>query len=134
MMKIVPRTGTAAGESTHPTRKKQAPRQTKDYRLETLDGELLLYHPAHTKTLYLNETASLVWRLCDGERTGEDICEILREAFPDASSVDADVESTLESLLQSQAIDYGGHPLTRPWAAAAAGAPPAETAIPDRDD
>ena len=137
-MKIGPRSGTGTRASADPTRRKQAPRQTEDYRLETLDGELLLYHPAQTKTLYLNETASLVWNLCNGERTSDEICAILREAFPDASDVDADVESTLESLLHSRAITYGGKRSTRPGPVADAGpdaGPDAgETAVPHRDN
>ncbi len=129
-MKIGPRSGTGTRASADPTRRKQAPRQTEDYRLETLDGELLLYHPAQTKTLYLNETASLVWNLCNGERTSDEICAILREAFPDAS----DVESTLESLLHSRAITYGGKRSTRPGPVADAGPDAGETAVPHRDN
>ena len=45
------------------------PRRKTDYRLEQLDGEMVLYHPSETKILYFNQTASLIWQLCDGERT-----------------------------------------------------------------
>ncbi len=90
--------------------------------------------PRKTKTLYLNETASLVWNLCNGERTSDEICAILREAFPDASDVDADVESTLESLLHSRAITYGGKRSTRPGPVADAGPDAGETAVPHRDN
>ena len=40
----------------------RTPRQNTDYRLETVDNEILLYHPVKTKTLYLNETVALIWR------------------------------------------------------------------------
>ena len=49
------------------------PRRKPDYRLEAIDNELLLYHPAETKILYCNETASLIWQLCDGQRTLQEI-------------------------------------------------------------
>ena len=76
-----------------------------DFRLEEMDGELLLYHPASTKAVYLNETASMIWKLCDGERTIGEILELLRESFPEAGeSMEADVESTLESFADQAAI------------------------------
>ena len=83
------------------------PRQSSDYRLEAIDGEVLLYHPERTKTLYLNETASLVWNLCSGERTADEIVRLLEEAFPDAeATVSHDVEQALRRLHEHKAIEY----------------------------
>lgn len=76
-----------------------------EFKLEELDNELLLYHPAKTKTVYLNETASLVWQLCDGERSVGEIAALLKESFPDAAErVDEDVESTLRTFADHGAI------------------------------
>jgi hypothetical protein len=84
------------------------PCQKPDYRLEMIDGELLLFHPGQTKILYCNPTASLVWQLCDGRRTGQEITTLLAEAFPeDAEAIAADVEATLRQLLQHGAIEFG---------------------------
>jgi hypothetical protein len=83
--------------------------QEPDYRLEMIDDELLLYHPGETKILYCNQTASLVWGLCDGSRTVEEITKLLCEAFPDAAyTIPADVEATLEQFHQHGAIKYVG--------------------------
>ena len=83
------------------------PRRMPDYRLEKMDDELLLFHPAQTKILYCNDTASLIWQLCDGTRTAQEIVTILSEAYPDAADVIArDVDATLKQFLDHGAIEY----------------------------
>ena len=82
------------------------PRQTAGYFLEELDGELLLYHLDETKILYCNQTASLIWTLCDGQRTVQKIVELLGEAYPEsASTIVGDVEDTLASFLEQGTIE-----------------------------
>ncbi len=76
------------------------------YRLEVLDGEHLLYNPEQTRIVSLNETASLIWRLCNGERTVAEITSLLADAFPEAADAIADdVTVALEELLQHGAIE-----------------------------
>jgi hypothetical protein len=76
-----------------------------EFHLEEFDGELLLYHPGLTKTVYLNPTASLVWQLCDGQRSAREIMELLRESFPDDSAgIEKDVTTTLEMFDQYGAV------------------------------
>ncbi len=78
------------------------PRQAPGYCLAELDSEILLYHPVKTKTVYLNDTAALVWGLCDGRRTTCDIIELLRDAFPNSVAVITDeIEWTLDQLARS---------------------------------
>lgn len=62
----------------------------------------MVYHPDEGRALYLNETASLVWRLCDGERSVADIEALLRDAFPDATELPADVDVAIGFL-----VDHG---------------------------
>ncbi len=81
------------------------PQRRPDFRLEALDGELLLYHPGQTQILYCNQSASLVWQLCDGRHTVEDIIALLRAAFPAAAdTLAADVENALRQFQQHGAI------------------------------
>ena len=83
------------------------PRQVSQFRLEQLDDDLLLYYPGLTKTVHLNETASLIWQLCDGTRSIEDIATVLREAFPDtAAQISVDVDTTLARLAGAGAIEF----------------------------
>jgi len=83
------------------------PRRKREYRLEQMDNELLLYHPAETQVMYCNETASLIWQLCDGQRTRKEIVALLVEAYPDgAERIAGDVQLTLEQFLTHGAIEY----------------------------
>jgi hypothetical protein len=83
------------------------PRRKPDYRLEEIDGELLIYHPTATNVVYCNQTASLIWQLCDGTHTATEISTLLSEAYPEAAtSIPADVDSTLRTLTQEQVIEW----------------------------
>lgn len=82
------------------------PRQRPDYLLEAVDNDLVLYHPGRNKALYLNETASVIWRLCDGNRTPAEIAELLQEAFPEReATIGGDVETTLRKFIEEDAIE-----------------------------
>ena len=72
-------------ESRPGLRRSSRPKVNPDYRLETLDNEQLLYDPEQTRVLACNETASLIWRLCDGQRTVDEIAALLADAFPEAA-------------------------------------------------
>jgi hypothetical protein len=81
------------------------PKREPDYRLEMIDGELLLYHLNETKILYCNQTASLIWRLCDGQKTVGEIASLLQEAYPEAAeAIAADVQATLGQFLAHNSI------------------------------
>lgn len=84
------------------------PRRKPDYRLELLDDEIVLYHPTDTRMLYFNQTASLIWQLCDGERSVEQIIALLAAAYPEAETdIPADVQATLEDFLKQGCIEVG---------------------------
>ena len=77
-----------------------------NFELEEIDGELLLYSPESTRSIYMNSTASIIWRLCDGKQTVSDIVGLLTEAFPDgADSIEQDVVDSLELFQSNNAID-----------------------------
>jgi hypothetical protein len=83
----------------------QTPKRQDGYRLEVIEEEALLFHPGDTKILYFNQSAAVIWQLCDGERTVEEITDLLSDAYPDAGrQIAQDVESTLEMLADHGAI------------------------------
>jgi hypothetical protein len=56
--------------------------------------------------LYCNPTASLIWQLCDGQHTTQEIVALLSAAYPEASqAIPTDVESVLQQLQQAGAIE-----------------------------
>ena len=86
----------------------QYPRQNDGYMLEELDGELLLYHLDQTKTVYLNNSAAIVWHLCTGEYSVADIIAFLQGQYPEAvEEIAGDVQDTLLKLLDAGALSLG---------------------------
>jgi len=81
------------------------PRANTEFSLEEIDDELLLYHPAKTKAVYLNETAALVWQLCDSERSVGEIISLLEENYPESDTIRTDVEQTLQQLTDNGAVE-----------------------------
>jgi coenzyme PQQ biosynthesis protein PqqD len=73
-----------------------------------LEGESVLYDHEKMAMVYLNESASVVWRLCDGHRTVADIIDAIAQAFPDqANEVSLDVPETIEFFAQQGVLQLG---------------------------
>ncbi|NBD36645.1 MAG: PqqD family peptide modification chaperone [Chloroflexi bacterium] len=90
---------------SHNTEKK--PLRKPGYHLEMMDGELLMFSPEEAQILYCNQTASLIWQLCDGERTAQEIVEMLIAAFPEAEErIWAEAPATLEKFRQHGVIEF----------------------------
>jgi pyrroloquinoline quinone biosynthesis protein D len=76
-----------------------------DFFVEDLQDETLLYRSGSPTVIYLNESAALVWKLCDGQRTVKDIVNILIENFPEAKSqLPYEVEQAVAMLLDKGAL------------------------------
>lgn len=76
------------------------PTRNAGYRMETVDEDVMLFHPGKTQIHYLNPTAALIWQLCDGQRTTDELIRLLVESYPDASAeIPADVHDTLQDLI-----------------------------------
>lgn len=66
---------------------------------ETIDGELLLYHPRLTKAVYLNPAAAVIWSLCDGQRRVGEIIQLIGDSYPESKdTLKEEVFSTLQRL------------------------------------
>ena len=79
--------------------------QNSQFNLQEMDDEQLLYNPLITKTIYMNSTATLIWKLCATSLTVGQIIEILIDQFPQSSSqIRVDVIETIDELTKSQAI------------------------------
>jgi AraC-like DNA-binding protein len=76
-----------------------------NYIWEEMDGQVLLYRVGAHKAVHLNDTAALIWRLCDGSRSLKDVIGVLGEAYPDMQdSIAADVRSGAQMLLKEGAL------------------------------
>lgn len=85
----------------------QRPHPVTGYMVEEMDGEILLFHPSQENIFYTNNTGSLIWQLCDGQRTVAEICQLLSDAYPDAASqIEQDVHNTLSDFATHGAIEW----------------------------
>ncbi len=76
--------------------------------MENLDGEFVLLHPARDAVFYMNRTGALVWQLCDGSRTVDEILNLLSAAYPDsAEQIRADVPALVHSLIDQGILKSG---------------------------
>jgi hypothetical protein len=83
----------------------RVPRQLPDCNTEDFHGETLLYWPSLEKMIYLNEIAAVIWNMCDGHRTVQQIVDELAGAYPEASAlVGTDVVQAIEALIREGAI------------------------------
>lgn len=81
------------------------PKQAFGFVAEDMDGETLLYRLGAHKAIHLNETASLIWRLCDGTRSVQAIVDELRNVFPGSETdVSADTQEALSLLVGEGAL------------------------------
>ena len=70
-----------------------------------MDEEVLVYDPVVDRTHRLNLTATLIWGLCDGTRSLEDIARALTEQFEvEFETALQDARSVLEQLKEEQLL------------------------------
>jgi len=75
------------------------------FQIETLDGEVVLLHPTRNLIIHGNRTGALIWQLCDGTRTMDEIVEILSAAYPEAQTeIQVDVPAIIQTLMSRGAL------------------------------
>ncbi len=53
-----------------------------------------------------NQTASLIWQLCDGKRTAAEMIGLLSEFYPEsAGEIADDVQSTLQQFAEQGCVE-----------------------------
>ena len=81
-------------------------RAVEGFQVEKLDGEIILLQPVRNIIIYSNQSAALIWQLCDGLRSVEAIIEILSAAYPEArDEIRAEVPATLQTLIKQGALE-----------------------------
>ncbi len=78
-----------------------------DHLLETeVSGDISLYDAMTEQVTVLNETASDIWRLADGEHTVEQIVQLLAGAYRVAAEdIREDVGITVDQLLEARLLE-----------------------------
>lgn len=84
------------------------PKKCDGFLVEEMDGEVVLLHPGKNIIIHSNATAALIWQMCDGLNTIDDIVNILSGAYPDAKDeIAKDVPETIQKLRAQGALDGG---------------------------
>lgn len=74
-----------------------------DCLLEDMDGELLLYNPANATTLHLNGPSSIVWELCNGTNSVQDMIDAVQHAYPEQhDQIESDIVGVLKEFIERQ--------------------------------
>ncbi len=71
--------------------------RAKDLDVNEVPDGYIIYQTAADRVHYLNNTAAVVFELCDGDRGAEDIVSRVSKMFDGAS--ESDIEACIESLL-----------------------------------
>ena len=72
----------------------------------TEDGETLLYHPIRDEATILNQSATQVWRLCNGKSNLHEITAALGEQYGvEGALLEEDVATTLNELYSRNLIE-----------------------------
>ena len=80
---------------------KDMPTRREDVIVKNIDEqETMLYDPETEALHILNPTAELIWELCDGKHTAEDMVAAIQERYTGAQGNDVlgDVRKTLETF------------------------------------
>lgn len=73
-----------------------------------VDGNISLYDPLREEVLVLNETASDVWRLCDGEHSLDEIVRLIARAYQiDAEEHREEISKTVGTFLEKRLLGDG---------------------------
>ncbi len=73
---------------------------------EELDDETLLFNPKTRKTYVLNEMADVIWELCDGMHSPEEITdEIVSVLDVDPNTVSKDVSKVLNEFVLQNLVE-----------------------------
>jgi Coenzyme PQQ synthesis protein D (PqqD) len=70
---------------------------------ETDDG-LIIYQESTDRVHHLNPTAAVVFELCDGTRSAQDIARLVAETFALADSPEAETQACIEDLTRENLI------------------------------
>jgi hypothetical protein len=77
----------------------QNPTRRAEFEERIVEGEMVVMDKESEQIHQLNQTASFIWQLCDGEHDRQQIAEELATAFQvDTETAQQDVADTLEKL------------------------------------
>ncbi|MCP4337732.1 MAG: PqqD family protein [Desulfobulbaceae bacterium] len=72
---------------------------------EEIDNEHIIYNPVSMEACQFNKTSAMIWELCDGKHSIQQISDILEEIFTEQNGdISGDVSSLVKSLVESNVL------------------------------
>lgn len=88
------------------SRGRACPKRSPKILWREVDGSAVLFHEDTGRAFALNETASRIWKMCDGDVSAEDISSQLRGPREE-------VEGLIEKLVEDGCVEMAGPPEER---------------------
>jgi hypothetical protein len=84
---------------------KQIPIQNPNFVLQVEEDEHQLLNLNEQTSIFINDSAAIIWQLCNGEQKVSQIKSLLKTSYPSmAGGLDADVDETIKMLESHQAL------------------------------
>lgn len=74
------------------------------WRTISVDTDLVLFDEIERQSRHLNETAALIWRLIDGQRSVGEVVDLLQDAYPDNPGLALDVRASCQALMDDYLV------------------------------
>lgn len=103
-----------SADGGHPVSRDVFPSRSPKILWREVDGSVVLFHEDTGRAFALNETAAVVWKLCDGTRSLEELASRLAESCEsdDVLSPEA-IPKLIESLARDGCIEVAARPVQR---------------------
>ena len=83
------------------------PKVNSEFSVEKFDDEILLYSESGTNAIYLNDTAHVVWLLCQEKMNVKEMVSYLEQQFPDQKEkIREDVIAALNTLHLNGVVEF----------------------------
>lgn len=88
--------------------KGDSPRRVGRVAQHEIDGEIVLYDPKRNRVHTLNPTAAVIWQLCDGSRTIDQLADDMAILYGmDLSLIKRDLSQVLREFETSHLLRHG---------------------------
>lgn len=82
------------------------PKHNPEFHLQQQDNEFQILNATQQNSIFINDTAAIIWQMCTGENSIADIKVLLNDTYPDMrEEIDSGVESALEILVSHKALN-----------------------------
>jgi hypothetical protein len=83
----------------------KVPKQANGFVVEEMQGESLLYRIGSHQAIHLDNAGTVIWKLCDGSRTVQEIIDLIATNYPGfEADVRTDVREVVELLERDGAL------------------------------